>query len=320
MTKKEDILSISNTVYDYFRKNKNYPKSVKIKGIDYTIQESTYLMCSLITSIDTNNIDKIKVGGASAPTGDRINREVTRNTYIDMCTRCKTYILENNSLPNYVTVDGVQKCSIILFMLQISKILTSYKQNKNLPAKILINSNDLKETKTITKKYGRSKETGCDNRGQNNGYFCAPHMVQEIIRNLTGKVINQSTLAGWMGTTTDGTDHNGISTAFAVFNRKYGYNLTWEWRNFNEIGWSGLKKILESDNQDAGIHELYRNEWGHYTNFDKIYTNSVDVHNSLGSKCNKGCYCGYTENRTKSEAQSYISGISQKSVLIVTKN
>ena len=277
-------------------------------------------MCSLITSIDTNNIDKIKVGGASAPTGDRINREVTRNTYIDMCTRCKTYILENNSLPNYVTVDGVQKCSIILFMLQISKILTSYKQNKNLPAKILINSNDLKETKTITKKYGRSKETGCDNRGQNNGYFCAPHMVQEIIRNLTGKVINQSTLAGWMGTTTDGTDHNGISTAFAVFNRKYGYNLTWEWRNFNEIGWSGLKKILESDNQDAGIHELYRNEWGHYTNFDKIYTNSVDVHNSLGSKCNKGCYCGYTENRTKSEAQSYISGISQKSVLIVTKN
>ena len=169
------------------------------------------------------------------------------------------------------------------------------------------------------RKYGRSSEYGCDNRGQNNGYYCGPHMVQEIIRNLTGVVISQDTLAEVIGTTSDGSDHDGINTSFAWFNRNYDYTLNVEWKNFSELGWDGIKDILESNDQDCGIHELYRDQYGHYTNFDEIYNETIDVHNSLGDYCSSGCYCGYTENRSKSEARSYIGGISQKSVLVVTR-
>ena len=97
-----------------------------------------------------------------------------------------------------------------------------------------------------------------------------------------------------------------------------------EWKNFSEVGWNGIKKILECDNQDCGLHESYKRTpnfggFGHYTNFDKVYENSVDVHNSLGNTCERGCYCGHTENRSKSTAKYYLDGISQKSVLIVTR-
>ena len=172
--------------------------------------------------------------------------------------------------------------------------------------------------KPKVKKYGRSSKSGCDNRGQNNDYFCGPHMAQEIVRNLTGIVVPQSTIASVMGTTSEGTGHGGIETFFAWFNRKYDKKLKVAWKNFSEVGWSGIKKILESDNQDCGIHEYYKYTWGHYTNFDKVYGYSVDVHNSLGDYCSSGCHCGYEENRSKSTAEYYMSGISQQSIIIVT--
>ena len=134
------------------------------------------------------------------------------------------------------------------------------------------------------------------------------------------QVIKQSTLASVIGTTTDSSDHQGLNTAFAWFNKEYGFNLKFEWKNFSDVDWNGIKKILESTNQDCGLHELYWDTWGHYTNYDKVYDDTVDVHNSLGDFCNSGCYCGYTENRYKSTARNYLNGISQKSVLIVTNS
>ena len=142
MTSKEDILTMANTIFEYFKNNKTYPKSVKVKGVDYTIQQATYLMNSFVTSPKTN-IDAIKVGGASSPQGDRCNLEVINKIYTNMAERCHTYISNNKKLPNYVTIDGKQKCSIILWMLQLSKIIKNYKEKGNFPAKILINSNDL---------------------------------------------------------------------------------------------------------------------------------------------------------------------------------
>lgn len=219
-------------------------------------------------------------------------------------------------LPGYVMgSSGVNKYNRTSYR-NIAKTLTAYrKQHGKNPSKITVTYEKI----TIFKKYGRSKEYGCDNRGQNNGHNCGPHMAQEIIRNLTGKVIPQKTIAAVMGTTSDGTDHQGINTFFAWFSKKYNIPLDVTWKNFSDIGWNGIKKILESNNQDCGLHELYRDTWGHYTNYDKVYDNTVDVHNSLGDNCSGTCYCGYTENRTKSTAKRYLSGISQKSVLIVTR-
>lgn len=189
----------------------------------------------------------------------------------------------------------------------------AYKATAKIPCKF---TNEPPKSKA--KKYGRSLKTGCDNRGQNNDYYCGPHMAQEIVRNLTGIVVSQSTIASVMGTTSNGTGHQGINTFFAWFNRKYGKNLQVTWKNFTDIGWSGVNNILNSNNKDIGVHEKYKDTWGHYTNFDNVYNSTIDVHNSLGDYCSSGCHCGYEENRSKSTAERYMSGISQKSIIIVT--
>lgn len=174
----------------------------------------------------------------------------------------------------------------------------------------------------MSKKYGHATKKGCDQIGQNTSYYCACHSLQEVIRNLTGKVIPQKTLAGIMGTTTKGTGHDGIRTAVAWFNKKYKTNITMQEKYFSDIGETGVNKIIKSTNQDAIIHSQYKLQWGHYESINSIDTNKKiwNVQNSLGDKCAKGCYCGWKENRNSSTMKSWINakkGV--KSILIFTR-
>lgn len=152
--------------------------------------------------------------------------------------------------------------------------------------------------------------------GQKTGYTCGPHSLMQCIYRLTGEDVSEMTLASVCGTTTDGTDHDGLATGLAWFNREYGYNLKMEWKNFSEVGFDGTQDAI--NNGACFHHILYRNQWGHYevpkwTAGDPIY-----VLNSLGDSCSNG-YCGYVEERSRSTHQSYINGISQKSVCIITR-
>ena len=152
--------------------------------------------------------------------------------------------------------------------------------------------------------------------GQRTGYTCGPHSLMQCIHRLTGEDVSEMTLASVAGTTTDGTDHDGLATALAWFNKQYGYNLKMTWKNFSEVGFEGTQQLI--DNGACFHHILYRDQYGHYevpkwTNGDPIY-----VLNSLGSSCGDG-YCGYIEERSRSTHQSYINGISQKSVCIITR-
>ena len=254
------------------------------------------------------NITKINFKKAPKPTGTKINRLITKKQYTELAKDLVKFVESpKKRLPNYLTQDKIKIRTRLYVYIFAQAILDN-------PTKLRANSKDFVKPR----KHGYSTISGCDNRGQNTSYYCGPHMVQEIIRNLTGIIVPQKTLASVIGTTTQGSDHEGLNTAIAWFNRKYGYNLEVTWKHFSELGWSGIKKILESEDQDAGIHEKYRYKYGHYTNYEKIHENSVDVHNSLGDKCGS-CYCGYTENRSKSEAKGYIDLISQKSVMIVTR-
>lgn len=168
------------------------------------------------------------------------------------------------------------------------------------------------------KKYGHSTRSGCDNMGQNNGHYCGCHSLQEVFRNLYDIVVPQKTIASWCATTSDGTSHDGLNTGVANFNKKYNKNLKVTWKNFSDVGWDGLNKIMKSNNQDCIIHNLYRNQWGHYEVINGV-SNNINVQNSLGDYCSNGCYCGYIEYRTQSEYRSYINGISQKSIMVLTK-
>ena len=152
--------------------------------------------------------------------------------------------------------------------------------------------------------------------GQKNSVNCGPHSLMQCIHRLTGEDVSEMTLASVCGTTSEGTDHEGLATGLAWFNREYGYNLKMEWKNFSEVGFEGTQELI--DNGACFHHINYRNRYGHYevpkwTNGDPIY-----VLNSLGDDCGNG-YCGYIEERSRATHQSYINGISQKSVCIITR-
>ena len=174
----------------------------------------------------------------------------------------------------------------------------------------------------MSKKYGHATKKGCDNIGQNTSYYCACHSLQEVLRNLTGKVIPQKTLAGVMGTTTKGTGHDGIRTAVAWFNKKYGTKITMTEKYFSDIGETGVNKIIKSTNQDAIIHLAYQKKFGHYEVVNSINTSTHtwNIQNSLGSKCDKGCYCGHKENRSLATEKAWINAKKNvKSCLIFTR-
>ena len=99
---------------------------------------------------------------------------------------------------------------------------------------------------------------------------------------------------------------------------KYNTNITIEGKNFSDLGWTELQKLIDDPNTSVFWHELYRNKWGHYS-FANHVTGSLNVLNSLGSKCRSPAYCGYQERRSQSTQRSYWRGISQKSICILKR-
>ena len=163
---------------------------------------------------------------------------------------------------------------------------------------------------------------GCSGMGQCNGYYCACNSLQQAFYRLTGILIAESIIASWAGTTTSGTGHQGINTAVSQFNRTYGKNIEITWKNFSDLGNTQserFNKVQEYINKGAVFfHLLYRNQWGHYEVPKQVSNGNIVVYNSLGDYCNYPAYCGYLEGRSWSTQQSYINGISQKSVCILT--
>ena len=167
-------------------------------------------------------------------------------------------------------------------------------------------------TPTPTKLYPYITEQGGGKLGQRTGYSCGPHSLMQCIYRLTGIELSETELMSVCGTTTSGTGHDGLETGLAWFNRKYGYNLKMTWKNKSELTWDEIQWFM--DNAALFFHLLYRDQWGHY---EVAENTNLKVLNSLGDSCGNG-YCGYIENRSRSTQQSYINGISQKSVCIIT--
>lgn len=322
----KEVYSIAKTIKEYVEKNKKFPTKTTVNKKEYNYGQCAYILSYAINNL-TGDLPLISVKNAPNPTGVSINEKIYTTDYKDQAKRVAQYIKQNGKCPNYATtIKSKKKVRPRDFIYAFARIIVWYNtHNKVLPNYCTYNSDIYKKSvakKTTTKttsKYGHATKQGCDNMGQNNSYYCGCHSLQEVFRNLTGKVVPQSTIASVAGTTTSGTDHGGLNTAVAWFNKKYGYNLSVEWKNFSDLGWSGIKKIINSSNQDCVIHNLYRNQWGHYEVVNNVSNSNIKVQNSLGSKCTSSCYCGYVEDRTPSTYRSYISGISQKSVMIITR-
>lgn len=318
-----DIFTLANTVKTSVEKNKKLESSFKVGSVSYTSSEVAYIFSFAMNNLSANcTVPGVKA--YASDTGDSMNEQVIPSDVKDQAKRIVNYIKQNGQCPAYVTtVKSKKRASVKMFVYAFARTLVWYKNHsKTFPNYTTYNTSAFSSSSTTTttkKKYGHATKSGCDNRGQNNSVNCGPHSIQECIRNLTGKVITQKQLASWAGTGSGGTDHAGLNTAVAMAAKQLGVNLSVEWKSFSDVGWSGIKKIINSDNQDCIIHNLYRNKWGHYEVINKDYSNYCDVQNSLGDSCSSGCYCGYVEERSHSTFQSYMNGISQKSVMIITR-
>lgn len=228
-----------------------------------------------------------------------------------------------------------------------NKTITSvqnYQKNKGLTVDGIVGnitySSLLKATKTSSGSTGTNtvsngiytssphyESSGCNKLGQCTGYWCACVSFSQLLRKWGITKYSQKTIAGYMGTTTAGTGHWGIETGIAHIAKLEGLNLKVEWKNFSDLGttqkerFKKLGEIFSNPNKGVIVHDLYRNQFGHYETLKTINTNkgNVVILNSLGNKCNSPAYCGYLETRSYGTMASYLSGISQKSICIVTK-
>ncbi|MBQ9026870.1 MAG: hypothetical protein IJ743_00595 [Bacilli bacterium] len=224
-------------------------------------------------------------------------------------------------MPNYVTYQNTKymKANVINM---IQRVLQYESVHGRIPLTVGTEiSTSGSSTSNSLNPYLASK--GCSGMGQCTGYYCACNSLQQAFYRLTGKLISESTIASVAGTTTAGTGHSGIETAVAWFNKKYGYNLKISWKNFSELGSSQSARFTKlQELVDKGavfFHLLYRSKYGHYEVPYRVNGSNIVVLNSLGDSCGNGTYCGYLETRSQSLQQSYINGISQKSVCIITK-
>lgn len=167
---------------------------------------------------------------------------------------------------------------------------------------------------------------GCNKLGQCTAYFCGVHGIRQTDSKQDIDKYTEYDYAKMAGTTTAGTSHQGIETALATVAKKEGIKINVKWLNFSDLGsnslerWKKLGEYISQQNVDVIIHNLYRLKYGHYEVLKEINTNTRTciVLNSLGNKCSSTGYCGYLETRSFSTMESYMRGISQKSLCIIT--
>ena len=167
---------------------------------------------------------------------------------------------------------------------------------------------------------------GCNKKGQCNAYNCGPHSTRQCLAKQDIDQFHELDIARMAGTTSNGTGHSGLETAIAEIARRTGRKIKVSWKNFSDLGstrsarWHALGKLIATQNVSVFIHNLYRRQYGHYEVLRSINMNNSTciVLNSLGNRCNYPAYCGYNETRSFSTMESYMSGISQRSICILT--
>ena len=324
-----DIKTMASVMKTYIEKNKTFPASAKVNGKKYTYGQVAYILAYAVNNLG-KSAEVFTVKNASGATGDTINENIAKDDYKDIAKRVASYIKTNKQCPNYATTKkSKKKLRPRVFIYMFARIIVWYYNNKKtLPNYANANSGYFKSTSSssTTKKSGLNAymtSQGCSGMGQCTGYYCGPNSLQQCFYRLTGIKVAESTIASVAGTTTSGTDHDGLNTAVAWFNKKYGQNIKITWKNFSDLGssdterWKALQNYINKG--AVFIHLYYRDQWGHYEVPKDVSSDTCKILNSLGDSCGNGTYCGYIENRSRATEKRYIQGISQKSVAILTK-
>ena len=337
-----NIKSLANTVKKYIDTNKKLPSTVTLSGKKYTWPQLWYIFSYAVNNPGKSLTKVPNVKKCTKANGKVINEKITSSDYKDQAKRILQYMKQNGKAPNFVTtVKSKTRVRPRVSIDALSRAVVYYYEKKKLLT-VTFNSKRFKSSSKPTTtcpgpRYTSSPhwtEQGAGYLGQINPYNCGPHSVRQSIKKF-GINISESTLASWAGTTTSGTDHDGINTAIAMAAKQAGVKIDVEWKNFSELGsndaarFKALGELLCQKNVAAFLHILYSgagdyydpdDECGHYEPLDRVNTETKYVRalNSLGSRDGYGYY-GHLQDRTFNLEAQYISGISQKSVCILRK-
>ena len=332
-------------VKHFIETNKKLPKYCTIQGNQYSIYTTAYLISRAIANLKADTFNVKAIGKSNQGFSAKLSENCSKTTYLDMINRFNEYCSRNNRVPSYV-VTIRNKADFTTYVYACCKILNYYKENKVLPNSCLFTSSYIDVNKKATTKTKNKQEpstssnsnnkvytssphylnTGCNNLGQCTSYYCGVHSVHQVLRKFGITKYNENKLAGWAGTTTAGTNHQGILTAIA---KASNGTLKAKWINFSSLGdttnarFKALGKLINRSDTDCIVHNLYRLKYGHYETIHKIDHNNKTVYvlNSLGNKCGTTSYCGYIEKRTYNEYAKYIANTpaNQPSICLISK-
>lgn len=252
-----------------------------------------------------------------------------KSTYLDMFERYNKYVDKNKREPNIIYLDAnnpykyVTKEKLRELMNQYNNYLASHNSK---PSSLNITTPTAKAVNGIYYSNNHWVGKGCNKLGQCTPYYCGVHSIRQCNSKKGLDQFLESHLAGYAGTTQYGTSHDGINTALRMVQIKSGVPISVKWVNFSDLGadiktrFKKIGELISNDNVSIIVHNLYRGQYGHYEVIKEvnINNNTCVVLNSLGSRCGSPAYCGYLETRSFNTFASYIAGISQKSICIVT--
>ena len=336
-----EIKTMASIVKRYTEQKKKIPSITTVNNKKYTVAEVEYILASAVIN-PSKAVQLFSIKNAPNPHGDTISEKLSEKDYTDVAKRTVNYIKTKKVCPNFSRTTKTKKClkvDVVVYML--ARIVNYYYEKKKMPKSALVSSKFFKTSeKQKTPSDGRYissphfLEEGAGYLGQINPYNCGPHSCRQALKKL-GVVVSESTLASWAGTTTSGTDHEGINTAIAKAAKDAGVNIDVTWYNFSSLGendaarFKKLGELISQKNVAGFLHILYsgagdyydsNDECGHYEMLDRVNINTKYVRalNSLGSRDGYGYY-GHLQDRTFNLQAQYISGISQKSVCILKR-
>lgn len=296
-------------------KAKECKKNVESKYTLGMVEQWGYYFAKAIVTPYKDIKRNKSLGKSPKPIGDKVKMRIPKADYVKLAKDLIYFCEKKNRTRNYLDYKGKRiRCRLYVYM--FAKIIAYRSEHNDFPNYVDIDYKAFyppEKPKTV-ELHDYLLEEGCSELGQCTGYYCACNSLQQCFYRLTGVHVSEHDIADWAGTTSDGTDHDGINTAVSYFNKKYGKNVKITWYNFSELNWNKILDFIK--NGAVFFHLLYRDQWGHYEPI-KWVGDDLEILNSLGDGCGSGTYCGYIEYRGRGTQERYIGGISQKSVAVL---
>ena len=360
------IMKEAALVKEFVEKYNRIPKAHSIGNTTLSPYSIAYLFSKIILDKFKNNECALKdvIAYNAEQYKDTIKgEEVKLDDYTVMINNFLVFCTEKKRVPAYITTQKSKtKVSFELYLYCLAKIINFYNKNKYLPNYCTFNLSVLSNTQntnTNTKKEEATTisvktktvnnctnpftskphylEQGCNKLGQCTSYYCGPHSIHQAIRKFGITKYSEKQIAAMVGTTTKGSDHQGINTAIAKISKQTGVKLSVKWMNFSSLGkdatarFKALAKLLCKSNTAVICHIGYQGSgssatgsiFGHYECLDKVNTKTKYVRalNSLGTKKSDGSYMGHVQDRPYSLQARFFANTpgGQAALCIITK-